>query len=143
MKTRRDGSDLAGNGITQAASSSDIKKATATYEQWMRECTPTVESDLRTKHSEMRKSVFSFLRGTFYSWAQLWPTVCTEVCTDLCAAPKVLAVGDLLVNSFGTWRDSEGRLCWGIDDFDESFPLPYTNDLVRLATLVLRLSSSH
>jgi Uncharacterized protein conserved in bacteria (DUF2252) len=37
------------------------------------------------------------------------------------------------VNSFGTWRDLEGRLCWGVDDFDESYWLPYTNDLVRLA----------
>ena len=37
------------------------------------------------------------------------------------------------MNSFGTWRDAEGRLCWGVDDFDESYPLPYTNDLVRLA----------
>jgi hypothetical protein len=45
----------------------------------------------------------------------------------------VLAVGDLHVNSFGTWRDAEGRLCWGVDDFDESYPLAYTNDLVRLA----------
>jgi uncharacterized protein (DUF2252 family) len=42
-------------------------------------------------------------------------------------------VGDLHVNSFGTWRDAEGRLCWGVDDFDESYRLPYTNDLVRLA----------
>jgi uncharacterized protein (DUF2252 family) len=30
--------------------------------------------------------------------------------------------------------DIEGRLCWGVDDFDESYPLPYTKDLVRLAT---------
>jgi len=27
-------------------------------------------------------------------------------------------------------------MCWGVDDFDESYPLPYTNDLVRLATSV-------
>src|SRR5262249_19766608 len=26
------------------------------------------------------------------------------------------------------------RLAWGINDFDEAAPLPYTNDLVRLAT---------
>jgi hypothetical protein len=38
------------------------------------------------------------------------------------------------VNSFGTWRDAEGRLGWGVDDFDEAYPLPYANDLVRLAT---------
>ena len=48
-------------------------------------------------------------------------------------APEVLAVGDLHIASFGTWRDGFGRLIWGIDDFDEAYPLPYTNDLVRLA----------
>jgi len=31
---------------------------------------------------------------------------------------------------------TEGRLSWGVDDFDESYPLPYTNDLVRLAASV-------
>jgi hypothetical protein len=77
----------------------------------------------------MRETPFGFLRGTFYRWAQLWPSVCS----DLCSAPRVLAVGDLHVNSFGTWRDQEGRLCWGVDDFDEAYPLAYTNDLVRLA----------
>jgi hypothetical protein len=38
------------------------------------------------------------------------------------------------VENYGTWRDAEGRLVWGINDFDEVFPLPYTVDLVRLAT---------
>ena len=38
------------------------------------------------------------------------------------------------VENYGTWRDVEGRLVWGINDFDEACPLPYTNDLVRLAT---------
>jgi hypothetical protein len=107
----------------------DILSATSSYEAWMRSCTKVLQSDLRSKHKQMRESPFGFLRGTFYRWAQLWPTVCT----DLCNAPKVLAVGDLHVNSFGTWRDAEGRLCWGVDDFDEAYPLPYTNDLVRLA----------
>jgi Uncharacterized protein conserved in bacteria (DUF2252) len=95
----------------------------------MGSCTRIVQSDLRLKHEQMKESPFGFLRGTFYRWAQLWPSVCA----DLCSAPKVLAVGDLHVDSFGTWRDAEGRLCWGVDDFDEAFPLAYTNDLVRLA----------
>ena len=103
--------------------------ATASYEQWMRECTTVVSSDLALKHAQMRESAFLFLRGTFYRWAQMWPAICA----DLCRAPKVIAVGDLHVNSFGTWRDAEGRLCWGVDDFDEAYPLAYTNDLVRLA----------
>jgi hypothetical protein len=107
----------------------NIESATTSYERWMRSCTAVVSSDLRSKHEQMKESPFLFLRGTFYRWAQLWPAICAE----LFNAPKVLAVGDLHVNSFGTWRDAEGRLCWGVDDFDESYPLAYTNDLVRLA----------
>jgi hypothetical protein len=48
-----------------------------------------------------------------------------------------MAVGDLHVENFGTWRDIEGRLIWGINDFDEVWRMPYTNDLVRLATSAL------
>jgi hypothetical protein len=110
----------------------NIVEATRSYENWMRRCTHVIESDLRYKHQQMREDPFLFFRSTFYRWAQLWP----ELCPELHRAPKVLAVGDLHVGSFGTWRDSEGRMCWGVDDFDESFPLPYTNDLVRLATSV-------
>jgi Uncharacterized protein conserved in bacteria (DUF2252) len=107
----------------------NIENDTASYEAWMRSCTHVLQSDLRSKHEQMKETPFGFLRGTFYRWAQLWPSVCA----DLCSAPKVLAIGDLHVNSFGTWRDAEGRLCWGVDDFDEAYPLAYTNDLVRLA----------
>src|ERR1700685_3069856 len=107
----------------------DILRATASYEAWMRGYAKVIDSDLRSKHKQMKETTFGFLRGTFYRWSQLWPSACP----DLSKAPKVLAVGDLHVNSFGTWRDAEGRLCWGVDDFDEAYPLPYTNDLVRLA----------
>jgi hypothetical protein len=108
----------------------NIIEATANYEHWMRNCTTIVESQLRSKHAQMKADLFCFFRGSFYRWAQLFP----ELCPDLGQDTKVLAVGDLHVSSFGTWRDSEGRLCWGVDDFDESYPLPFTNDLVRLAT---------
>src|ERR1700730_14007202 len=110
----------------------NIKQATRRYEGWMRSCTTIVESHLRLKHTQMKSDPFLFFRGTFYRWAQLWP----QECVDLCDAPEVLAVGDLHVGSFGTWRDAEGRLCWGVDDCDESYPLPYTNDMVRLAASV-------
>jgi uncharacterized protein (DUF2252 family) len=46
----------------------------------------------------------------------------------------LLAVGDLHVENFGTWRDTEGRLVWGANDFDEVASMPYTIDLVRLVT---------
>src|SRR5262249_48371096 len=70
------------------------------------------------------------LRGTFYRWMQRWP----EICAKLTSAPVIPSVGDLHVSNFGTWRDTEGRLIWGINDVDEACELPYTNDLVRLAT---------
>jgi hypothetical protein len=49
----------------------------------------------------------------------------------------VLAVGDLHVENFGTWRDAEGRLVWGVNDIDEACEAPWTLDLVRLTTSAL------
>ena len=103
--------------------------ATQQYETWLGRQIPLVRPDLIVKHSAMKRDTFSFLRATFYRWAQVWP----QLCADTARAPAVLAVGDLHVENFGTWRDAEGRLIWGINDFDEAYPLPYTNDLVRLA----------
>ena len=108
----------------------NIVKATRLFEAWLGAQTTLVPRALTRKHEEMAQTPFHFLRGTFYRWAQVWPEVCQEVAD----APRVLAVGDLHVASFGTWRDAFGRLIWGIDDFDEAWSLPYTNDLVRLAT---------
>jgi len=81
----------------------------------------------------MGESAFPFLRATFYRWMQVWP----EVCPELVKAPRVLGVGDLHVENFGTWRDVEGRLVWGVNDFDEAAMMPYTGDLVRLAASAL------
>jgi hypothetical protein len=108
----------------------DIRTATKEYESWLAKQIPLIPEDLARKHSAMAKDVFSFLRATFYRWMQLWPDVC-RAADD---APQVLGVGDLHIENFGTWRDIEGRLVWGVNDFDESCDLPYTLDLVRLAT---------
>lgn len=107
-------------------------EVTARYEAWLRRHIDLVAPDLRLKHARMREARFSFLRATYYRWAQVWPVLCA----DLAGAPRVLAVGDLHVENFGTWRDTEGRLAWGVNDFDEAWWLPYTHDLVRLATSV-------
>src|SRR6266436_5264384 len=90
---------------------------------------PVLRGDLDLKHRLMAGDVFSFQRATFYRWAQLWP----DVCHELARAPHVLAVGDLHLENFGTWRDVEGRLIWGVNDFDEAWPMAYPIDLVRLA----------
>jgi hypothetical protein len=107
----------------------NIVKATRHFEEWLGHRTDLVQKDLRLKHLNMKLAVFPFLRATFYRWAQVWP----EVCPDLAKSPHVLAVGDLHVENFGTWRDTEGRLIWGVNDFDEAHPMAYANDLVRLA----------
>jgi hypothetical protein len=107
----------------------NIVKATRQFEDWLAQRTPIVKKDLRLKHANMKASVFPFLRATYYRWAQIWP----QVCPDLAKAPHALAVGDLHVENFGTWRDVEGRLIWGVNDFDEAHPMSYVNDLVRLA----------
>lgn len=83
-------------------------KATRRYEQWLAEHTVIVKKDLRLKHFAMKAAIFPFLRATYYRWAELWP----DICPDLVKAPRVLAVGDLHVENFGTWRDIEGRLIW-------------------------------
>ena len=108
----------------------NINRATREYETWLGEHLTLVPDDLTSKHTKMADALFPFLRATFYRWAQEWP----RVCVALAGAPAVLAVGDVHVENFGTWRDREGRLIWGINDFDEAYTLPYTNDLVRLAT---------
>ena len=105
-----------------------IVAATADFERWTAKQLTIVRGDLLLKHKLMARAVFPFLRSTFYRWAQLWPAVCSE----LARAPQVLAVGDLHVENFGTWRDQEGRLIWGVNDFDEAWPAAYAVDLVRL-----------
>lgn len=106
-----------------------IRKATALYEAWLGQHLRLIPEDLDEKHQKMAEGAFEFLRATYYRWAEVWPQVCPETVE----APPVLAVGDLHVENFGTWRDLEGRLVWGINDFDEACDLPYTSDLVRLA----------
>jgi len=108
----------------------DIVTATQEYEAWLASRIAIVRADLREKHERMSESPFVFLRATFYWWIQRWQSLGRP----LADAPRSLAVGDLHVENFGTWRDAEGRLIWGINDFDEACELPYTHDLVRLAT---------
>jgi hypothetical protein len=107
----------------------NIAKSTRRYEQWLGKKIPLIDADLDRKHQAMAQDPFLFLRATFYRWMQVWP----EVCLDCAKAPAVLGVGDLHVENFGTWRDIEGRLVWGINDFDEVWRYPYTVDLVRLS----------
>ena len=90
----------------------DIVQATAAFEKWASRHVNLIRSDVKLKHRNMASSAFPFLRATFYRWAQLWPLLCPE----LAGATRVLAVGDLHIENFGTWRGLEGRLIWGVND---------------------------
>ena len=100
------------------------------YEHWLRQQCCVVEADLEKKHERMRESAFIFLRATFFRWAKR----IERICERLAKTPPVLSIGDLHLENFGTWRDEEGRLVWGVNDFDEAAVIPYAFDLVRLAT---------
>ena len=112
--------------------SKDIHRANKAYETWLRAELhgDIIEDDLAAKHKKMSADPFSFLRATYWRWAE---TILT-VCPDLADAPTAPAVGDIHLANFGTWRDDDGRLIWGVNDYDEAAEMPYVLDLVRLAT---------
>ena len=114
-----------------------ILELTDAYEAWLRQelrkfddkGVAVVKDDLDLKHRIMCEEK-RFLRATYWRWAEK----ILKICPELKKAPAVLAVGDIHVENFGTWRDLEGRLVWGVNDFDEAAEMPYALDLVRLAT---------
>jgi hypothetical protein len=110
----------------------DFRKANADYERWLSDALDgaIVKADLRAKHDKMASGAFPFLRATYWRWAE----TILDICPKLRNAPRVLAVGDIHLENFGMWRDDDGRLVWGVNDFDEAAPMPYALDLVRLAT---------
>ena len=104
------------------------------FESWLHQKLgdELVAVDLAEKNKLLSDSPFVFLRGSYWRWSEM----IAEVCPDIMGAPQVLAVGDIHLENFGTWRDAEGRLVWGVNDFDEAAEMPYGIDLVRLATSV-------
>jgi hypothetical protein len=115
---------------------SSILRAARNYEEWLGTQLRLLPADLDLKRAAMRESPFAFFRGSFFRWAKEWKHWCPEAAN----APRVLAVGDPHVENFGTWRDAEGRLIWGVNDFDEAWRLPYTSDLVRLSASAILAS---
>ena len=113
--------------------------ATKAYYRWLGGYLRLDKAGLRRKRQKMEGSVeepagtFAFFRGTFY----LWRGQFCGLDPVLRSAPVVLSAGDVHLENFGTWRDAEGRLVWGVNDFDEAAALPFTSDLIRLATSVL------
>jgi len=109
-----------------------IRKSTRAYEAWMRQRTDVSGRLLKSKHRKMGAGALPFLRATFYRWVEQWPEQCPRLAER--HDDVLLVVGDLHVENFGVWQDSRTRLVWGVNDFDDACELPFTSDLVRLAT---------
>jgi uncharacterized protein (DUF2252 family) len=108
-----------------------IQQSARAYEQWLKVQLggDLVAADLARKHDKMHASAFVFFRATYWRWAE----TILDICPEFADAPSVLAVGDIHLENYGTWRDAEGRLAWGVNDFDEAAEMPFALDLVRLA----------
>ena len=119
----------------------ELEISRRSYEAWLRDQLDgqLAEGDLSEKHKKMREGAFVFLRATYWRWSE----TILEVCPELAGAPEVLAIGDTHLENFGTWRDIEGRLVWGANDFDDAAPMPYVLDLVRLATSAMLARTEH
>ena len=102
------------------------------YEAWLATQCDVVSEDIKVKHRSMKDNDFMFLRATYFRWARQIP----QICPELMDAPRLLCIGDLHLENFGTWRDADGRLIWGVNDFDEAAVMPWVLDLVRLATSI-------
>jgi hypothetical protein len=111
----------------------DVHASVRRYEAWLRcELGPEVDEEgLQEKRRDIaEKGPHAFLRGTYWLWAEM----ADSFIPGIASVPATLAIGDIHVENFGTWRDAEGRLVWGVNDHDEAAEMPYLLDLVRLAT---------
>ncbi|GAB2973092.1 DUF2252 domain-containing protein [Streptomyces pseudoechinosporeus] len=98
----------------------------------------------RVKFRKMAASAFAFYRGTaclFYhdidqesagrgGGRKLSGPYLDE------RTSRVWVHGDLHAENFGTYMDSQGRLIFNVNDFDEAYVGPFTWDLKRLAASV-------
>ncbi|MCX4663227.1 DUF2252 domain-containing protein [Streptomyces uncialis] len=93
----------------------------------------------RVKFRKMASSAFAFYRGTaalFYhdlhaEGASAAKTASGPYLDD--RTSRVWIHGDLHAENFGTYMDSQGRLIFNVNDFDEAYVGPFTWDLKRFA----------
>jgi uncharacterized protein (DUF2252 family) len=90
----------------------------------------------RRKFRKMAASPFAFYRGSaslFY--ADLAGAYADDSFLDE-RTGRVWIHGDLHAENFGTYMNSDGRLVFNVNDFDEAYVGPFTWDLKRFAASV-------
>jgi uncharacterized protein (DUF2252 family) len=99
---------------------------------------PLMEADpaaFRVKYRKMAMDPFAFYRGTaalFYSDLTTGPTLGDEDWVDE-RSGRIWIHGDLHAENFGTYMNSDGRLVFDVNDFDEAYIGHFTWDLQRFA----------
>jgi len=84
------------------------------------------------KYKEMARSPFVFFRGTDHLyWADFGATHLTKYFGGK-NATRTWLCGDMHCGNFGAFTDAEGRLVYGMIDFDEAVIADYQFDLWRL-----------
>ncbi|MEU6733073.1 DUF2252 domain-containing protein [Streptomyces physcomitrii] len=90
----------------------------------------------RVKFRKMASSAFAFYRGTACLFYQ-------DLEAERRGGPylddrtaRVWIHGDLHAENFGTYMDSQGRLIFNVNDFDEAYVGPFTWDLKRFAASI-------
>ncbi len=94
---------------------------------------------LHQKYTKLRKSAFSFFRGTCHLFYQDLPSQLTTA-----HPPIVWICGDLHLENFGIYKGGDApierlrqrEIYFGINDFDEGALAPCTWDVLRLLTSI-------
>ncbi|WP_455361947.1 DUF2252 domain-containing protein [Streptomyces sp. SYSU K21746] len=90
----------------------------------------------RVKFRKMAASAFAFYRGTACLFYQDLEEDQHDGAYLDDRTGRVWIHGDLHAENFGTYMDSNGRLVFNVNDFDEAYVGPFTWDLKRFAASV-------
>lgn len=85
---------------------------------------------LAVKYKKMRKSPFSFFRGSAHLF---WEDLAAGK-IRLPDSPAVWACGDLHLENFGAFLGDDGVACFDLNDFDEGALAPATWEVARFVT---------
>ena len=104
-------------------------RVVAAIEAWNQELSP---EDRAAKYCKMAASPFGFFRGTDHLF---WSDFAADPRLERYGDPstRVWLQGDMHPQNFGTYLDDEGRLVYGLNDFDASLVADYQYDLWRMA----------
>ncbi len=130
---------MVSDGSTDSDDSTDDERRTARIVEVLTEAfAPLMEADpvaFRVKYRKMAMDPFAFYRGTaalFYADVTSGPTLGDDDWVDE-RSGRIWIHGDLHAENFGTYMNSDGRLVFDVNDFDEAYIGHFTWDLQRFA----------